>query len=235
LPIVLTAHASVTGAKYGSERTVMLGNELVLAQSLVRDPRIDYVALGHIHKHQNLNPDSHPPVVYAGSIERIDFGEAGETKGFVLANVSKGATHWEFVPLETRPFVDIRITLDNAETVTDDILNHIPPPEQIEGAIVRLQLTYSADWEALIDDAVIQKALEPALDSRIIKNRQTESRSRLGDTAGVETLSPPDLLDLYWKTNEMDPAEAAELQTLGAEIIHAVEETAGVRNSGSTA
>ena len=55
LPIVLTAHASVQGAKYGGERTVMLGGDLVLSGSLVRNPQLDYVALGHIHKPQNLN------------------------------------------------------------------------------------------------------------------------------------------------------------------------------------
>ncbi len=37
LPIVLTAHASVQGATYGGERTVMLGGDLVLPGSLVKD------------------------------------------------------------------------------------------------------------------------------------------------------------------------------------------------------
>ena len=39
LPVVLTAHASVQGAQYGAERSVMLGGDLVLPGSLVRDPR----------------------------------------------------------------------------------------------------------------------------------------------------------------------------------------------------
>ena len=225
LPTVLTAHASVTGAKYGSERMVMLGGELVLAQALVRDPRLDYVALGHIHKHQNLNPDGDPPIVYAGSIERIDFGEAKETKGFVLAEVNKGKTIWEFVPLKTRPFLDLRITLENAETIMDDIISRLPPSEQVEGAIIRLQLTYPADWEALIDDASIQRTLQPALEARIVKNRLTDTRARLGDTAAVETLTPAELLELYWKTTEMDEGEATQLQLLGADIIASVNES----------
>ena len=76
LPIILTAHASVQGAAYGSERTVMLGSDFVLPASLVKDKRLDYVALGHIHKPQDLNEGGHPPVIYPGSIERVDFGEA---------------------------------------------------------------------------------------------------------------------------------------------------------------
>ncbi len=86
LPVVLTAHASVQGAIYGGERTVMLGSDLVLPGSLVRDPRLDYVALGHIHKSQNLNENAHPPVIYPGSIERVDFGEAADDKFFVIAH-----------------------------------------------------------------------------------------------------------------------------------------------------
>lgn len=84
------AHTSVQGATYGSERMVMLGQELVLTPGLLRDKRLDYVALGHIHQHQSLNGTDHPPIVYPGSIERIDFGEAREAKGFVLAEVQQG-------------------------------------------------------------------------------------------------------------------------------------------------
>lgn len=223
LPTILTAHASVHGAKYGSERMVMLGNELVLTEGLVRDPRLDYVALGHIHKHQELNPGAHPPVVYAGSIERIDFGEARETKGFVLAEVSRGQTTWEFVPLDTRPFIDLACTPKVAETMMQEILGQLPAPGKLEGAIVRLQLTYPADWEAMLDDAALLQALAPALERRIVKKRSQDSRARLGDTAAVETLSPVDLLDLYWKTTETDAQEAGALQLLGAEIIRAVD------------
>src|SRR5512140_1582545 len=62
LPVLLTAHASVEGAVYGGERSVMLGNDLVLSGSLVRDRRLSYVALGHIHKSQDVNNGTPPPV-----------------------------------------------------------------------------------------------------------------------------------------------------------------------------
>src|SRR4030042_6558946 len=105
LPIVLTAHASVQGAVYGGERTVMLGGDLVLPGSLVKDPRLDYVALGHIHKSQNLNEKAHPPVIYPGSIERVDFGEAGDDKFFVIAHLERGKCRVDWRKLEGRPFV----------------------------------------------------------------------------------------------------------------------------------
>ncbi len=124
LPLIFTAHASVTGATYGSERQVMLGQELTLSPKLVNDPRFDYVALGHIHKHQSLN--DRPPVVYAGSIERIDFGEANEKKGYVLAEIGKGAATWRFVPLATRPFIDFKVEVRDATRFMDSVMNQLP-------------------------------------------------------------------------------------------------------------
>ncbi len=92
LPTILTAHCSVQGAVYGGERSVMLGKDLVLPGSLVKDPRLDYVALGHIHKAQNLNENNHPAVIYPGSIERVDFGEARDKKYYVMASIERGSS-----------------------------------------------------------------------------------------------------------------------------------------------
>jgi exonuclease SbcD len=90
IPAVLTAHLSVANASYGSERSVMIGRDAVVLKSALDDPAWDYVALGHVHKHQSLNRDSHPPIVYAGSLERIDFGEEGDPKGFCWVELAQG-------------------------------------------------------------------------------------------------------------------------------------------------
>ena len=100
LPLILTAHASVQGATFGSERMVMLGSDLVLPGSLVKNPRFDYVALGHIHKPQDLNEGRQPPVIYPGSIERVDFGEAADDRFFVVADVARGKTKVEWRKLK---------------------------------------------------------------------------------------------------------------------------------------
>jgi exonuclease SbcD len=95
IPTVLTIHGTIDGATVGAERQIMLGKDLVLPKSFIALPGVDYVAMGHIHKHQSLG--NHPPVVYPGSIERIDFGEEHEDKGCVLVELEKGATSWRFL------------------------------------------------------------------------------------------------------------------------------------------
>ncbi len=227
LPVVLTAHASVQGAVYGGERTVMLGGDLVLPGSLVRDPRLDYVALGHIHKSQNLNEKAHPPVIYPGSIERVDFGEAADDKFFVIAHVERKATEVEWRKLNgIRPFVDRSLRLESQENVTEQLINSLPQASKLEGAIVRLVLEYPREWEALIDEVALREYASGAFEFHLIKRSMVEVRSRLAQDETVGSLSPLELLDVYWRTNHIDPAEQADLQKLATEIIEEPENLA---------
>jgi exonuclease SbcD len=218
LPVILTAHASVQGAIYGAERTVMLGSDLVLPGSLVRDSRLDYVALGHIHKSQNLNENAHPPVIYPGSIERLDFGEAGDDKFFVIAEVEKGRTRVEWRKLKgVRPFIDRFITLESPENVTAVLENTLPSPEEITGAIVRLSVGYPREWDSLIDEPALRKYTENAFEFHLIKKPQIETRIRIPGDQAVSSLSPLELLDIYWRARKTDDPE--DLNLLAREII----------------
>ncbi|MCS7010122.1 MAG: exonuclease SbcCD subunit D [Anaerolineales bacterium] len=218
LPLILTAHASVQGAQYGAERNVMLGNDWVLPGSLVRHPRLDYVALGHIHKAQNLNEGAHPPVIYPGSIERVDFGEAGDEKFFVLAEVERGRTQVEWRKLTgIRPFLDCSVTLHSPEHVWDTIQSALPPPSALKGAIVRLTITYPREWETFIDEASLRRYAAEAFEFHLVRRPQSEVRIRLPDGQSIGTLSPLELLEKYWQATHTDEAEA--LQALAREII----------------
>lgn len=217
LPLILTAHASIGGAMYGSERMVMLGQDLVLSKRLVADPRFDYVALGHIHKHQSLN--DRPPVVYSGSIERIDFGEWREKKGFVLAEVGRGHTEWRFVELETRPFHDHLVRLEEPDGFMDRLKLHLPPADKVAGAICRLRLEYPYELDALLDEKPIREHYAGAFDLRIIKNRTGGQSTKLGTLVAVESLGPYDLLELYWRSKNRTATEVEELLALAEEVL----------------
>jgi exonuclease SbcD len=220
LPIIMAAHASVQGAKYGSERSVMLGSDLVLSGSLVKDRRLDYVALGHLHKAQNLNEGFHPPVVYSGSIERVDFGEAQDDKFFVIADVEHGHTTVEWRKLDQiRSFIDCSVELTSPENITSLLESTLPAKNRLKDAFVRLTITYPREWESLIDDQSIRNYASEAFEFHIIRRPQLETRIRLPADQAVGSLSPMELLDIYWKASHIEPEEQDSLNRLASEIL----------------
>ena len=222
LPAVLVAHGSVQGASYGNERTVMLGKDLVLPGSLVKDPRLDYVALGHIHKHQDLNPGSQPPVVYPGSIERVDFGEADDEKGFIIANVDKGRTTYEFRRLNGRAFHDRVVKITEKEGLMEKVLAALPPQGQIADANIKLTLEYPRELEMFIDEPAVREKCSTALEFQLIRRPQEEARLRLPSDQPIASLTPLELLSTYWQSIHIRPKEIDTLQSLAESVIHTV-------------
>ncbi len=219
LPLILTAHASVEGAVFGAERMVMLGADLVLPTSLVKDRRLDYVALGHIHKPQNLNEGYHPPVIYPGSIERIDFGEAMDDKFFVIAEVTRGDTKVQWRKIDgTRPFIERRASLQSSENVTEFLTFNLPKPKDMAGAIVKLTVEYPRELDVLIDETALRKYAEDAFEFHLARKPKVEARVRIPPGQAISSLSPIDLLTQYFDSAKI--GEAEELRELAKQIIY---------------
>jgi DNA repair protein SbcD/Mre11 len=216
LPLILTAHASVEGATFGAERMVMLGSDLVLPTALVKDKHLDYVAMGHIHKPQDVNEGGHPPVIYPGSIERVDFGEAKDDKFFIVAEVMRGETKVEWRKIEgTRPFIERRAVLQSSENVTEILKDALP--REMSGAIVKLVVEYPRELDSLIDESALRKYADKAFEFHLVKRPQIESRVRIPEGQVVSSMSPLDLLGQYFDSAKIEDAE--ELKKLAGEII----------------
>jgi exonuclease SbcD len=178
------------------------------------------VALGHIHKPQNLNENAHPPVVYPGSIERVDFGEVDDDKFFVIAHVERGKTEVEWRQLmNVRPFFDRYLRLASQEDVSGQVLSRLPAPNQLTGAVVRLTLEYPRDWETLIDEVSIREYCSQAFEFHLVKRPQVEGRVRLPGDHSIGSLTPLELLERYWQSGHFDPKDSAELNKLAEEVI----------------
>lgn len=221
IPLILTAHASVQGASYGAERTVMLGADLVLPGSLVKDAHFNYVALGHIHKPQDLNEGFQPPVIYPGSIERVDFGEAMDDKFFVIATLEHGKnTNVDWRKLTSvRPFVDRYTKLETEENITERLKAALPSHDQMKDAIVRLTVDYPRDFERLIDDSELRAHASEAFEFHLVKHPQIQSRIRLPADGTIASMTPLELLEQYLQVSHTDDAEIVTLQKIAREII----------------
>ena len=219
LPSILVGHLTVTEAEYSSERNVMLGRDVAVLKSSLANPIWEYVALGHIHRHQNLTEGETdvPPVVYSGSLERIDFGEEEDPKGFCWIEVAPGRTKWKFVPVAARPFVTVRVDVRTSDDPTGDVLAAIEAQE-LTDAVVRLLIQTTVEGEAALREREIEKALTDAyFVAAIHKDVERIARSRLG-TESPETLAPIELLERYLIAKET-PSERQAILLQHAEAL----------------
>ena len=210
IPAVLVAHLSVSGATFGSERSVMIGRDAVILKSALADPAWDYVALGHVHKHQSLNDGGHPPIVYAGSLERIDFGEESQPKGFCWVELSRGETAWKFVEVDARCFVtvdaDVREALNPLMALQREVAAH-----DLCHAVVRLILRLRADQEPLVRDRDVRALLSDAyFVGGINRKVERETRVRLGSLA-PEEMTDRELLTRYLEAKSVDSERIEDL------------------------
>jgi len=226
VPAILLGHLGVEGGDMGGGTPVGLGGGIDLPLEAVALPQFDYVALGHLHRYQQLYDN--PPVVYSGSIERIDFGEEKEEKGFVVVEFGKqrdelfadgAATTVEFVPLPVRKFQTITVHLDGDDP-TDQVMQSIHEHE-IGGAVVRLIVEGSSYTAALLDDGAIRRALEPALSYKINKQIDRDTRTRL-EGRSYQEMAPLELLGAYLDGNGRDPGEREALMKAAEELMKEV-------------
>jgi exonuclease SbcD len=208
LPTILAVHGAVQGATYGSERSVMLGQELVLPLGLVKKAAFDYVALGHIHRHQVLR-QKQPPIVYAGSVDRIDFGEEKEAKGFVLAEVERSRAQYKFVELaSTRRFVTIEVQADGADPMAQ--VEEAIAVHNIKDAVVRLIIHTTMEKNRLLHDNEIHKLLSEAFKvATVVRDVERVSRLRLGSDQTIEQMTPLEVLERYLQVRQV-PKERIE-------------------------
>jgi exonuclease SbcD len=197
MPRLLSGHFTVDKAQYGSERSVMLGRDVAVFTSTLADPTWDYIALGHIHRHQNLNENNDPPVVYAGSLERIDFGEENEEKGFCWIELKRGQSTWSFIPVAARSFHTIRVDVREEADPTQAILAKLSDTTP-EGSIIRVLVEMHSEQQAILREQEIISQLKEATSVTIGREIETESRSRLGDET-PETLTSIELLERYFQ------------------------------------
>ena len=223
-PRLLAGHFSVAGAVWGSERLVMLGRDVTVDLEALADPRWDYVALGHIHRHQNLTKDCSdvPPVVYCGSLERMDFAEEAEVKGFCWVELARGRTDWRFIESNARELRTLRVDCRDSDNPTRQVLDSLKQ-HRLEEAIVRLELQLTPESETLLNDSAITEALKRAgvfHIAGISKNIERTRRTRLGRSP--EGLTPLELLERYFESRAVDAARREALLERARDIVDEV-------------
>ncbi len=233
LPAVLAAHVLVGDARVGrgSESLMAIGQEPAVLLSNIASPAYDYIALGHIHKRQVLSDSSEegPPVVYAGSLERIDFGEENDEKGFYVVEILPGGkgkrrVSFEFHPVRARRFLTIGVTLKPEETdPTAAVLAAVTAQkDKIKDAVVRLNISLPSTLEGQLRYSEIRDALKEAHYFSINRDVQRETRLRLG-SRNVEEITPLAALKAWLDSQKVAPEHQKILLEYGQKLIEGKE------------
>jgi exonuclease SbcD len=175
IPAILVGHLMLSSAEEGSERHMILGNEPILTPTMLAHENLDYIALGHVHKSQGYDGN----INYAGSLQRVDFAEAGEPKGFWDVEINKdGLVGTQFVEVETRDFVSMELALEEYPEAPFEMLFH-DVDQEVGGNVVRVNITGSREQLAAIDDNWMRAQLKDAFHVAHITKTPTERvRSR---------------------------------------------------------
>lgn len=121
---VVMAHLTVDGAKRAYSEVDFYTRDTYSLSGQILPSVAQYVALGHIHKPQQI-PNA-APTYYSGSLIQVDFGEAGEEKGFNLITVEPGRpAQVEFKPITCqKPLKLIRAQENNLDETLEEHRSH---------------------------------------------------------------------------------------------------------------
>ncbi len=244
VPTILLAHLMADKAEYGAERFLAVGKGFTIPMSALVRPCFDYVALGHVHLHQNLNPSNEPPVIYPGSIDRVDFSEEKEEKGYVMVELERGRARWEFCPLPVRVFRTIEVDISQKEDPQAALMKAIGKKE-IADAVVRLIYKIRSEQLDAIDNAAVHQALSEAHSYTIQPELVSQlARPRMPELGAGAIADPLEALKAYLanredlKDIETDLMEAAQTLLGGdeegwSEPVKGEEKPAPVADAGS--
>jgi len=208
LPTVVTAHMSLDSALAGIEQDLLIGYTLTFPLAMFIDSRVDYVALGHIHRHQVLREHA-PAVAYAGSLERVDFGEEKEDKGFIHVLLERNNVQHRFHSINPRPFITVDADLTKVEDPTAKLCQKIEQSVQ-PGCVLRLRYRCNQEQLREIDQSRLQAAAKEALTFKIYPEIVcAQSRARMPELTESSVSSPLGALQTY--LDEVAPARKKEL------------------------
>jgi exonuclease SbcD len=238
-PAVLMAHVSLQGAVVGQELQIMLGRDVTVGLDDLSARRFDYVALGHIHKHQQVGVI--PPAVYAGSPERIDFGEESEQKGYVRLTIEPSCgterrTEWEFVPTPARPFHTLRFRASGDDPMLEVRQRLEHAAGDIGGAIVRCYVHVDRGREQSVNPHELRRMMQDlgaAYVAHVVVESETALRAR-EELEGDLARDSLHMLQRWVEQRDYDAALRKRVLQRGGELIRqrANEVTGRGRNDG---
>lgn len=203
---VLLAHQFVTGAaRSDSEETVVGGLDNVDAAVF---EGFDYVALGHIHKPQNIGSER---IRYSGSPLKYSFSEAAQEKSISLVTLGEkqedGMAALKVEELALTPLHELRCLRGSYEELTARSFYEDLPKEDY----YRITLTDESDVPAAMQRlrTIYHNLMELAYD-----NRRTKNSAELELRRAADARTPEELFTDFFRSRNGREMNALERELL---------------------
>lgn len=195
---VLVTHQFITGSIRTMSEEISVGGTDNIDAANFKD--FDYVALGHIHKAQNISNEAEGIIRYCGTLLKYSFSEADDCKTLSLVNLGKkGEISIEELPI--KPLRDLRIIKAQFEDILKaEVYN--------EDDYVEIILTDELEVPKALP---ILRKIYPNIMKLSYDNTRTRSALAEEGIKNTENLSPLEIFKKFYKEqNAMDINEEQE-------------------------
>ena len=227
IPCIFSGHLTVMEAKTSTETLISIGSDYMYPAQFFARPEFEYVALGHVHKDQVLIES--PPVIYSGSLERVDFGEKNDIKGFYVIEIepkkSQGnrLVSYKKVPVSARNFREYIINIPKETEFPVNIIEEELKSNDIKDSIARITIESTREHYESINDPKIQSILSNAK-YLVSTELKLISEKKINDLQITENLGIIDSFEKYLENfKEINDQKRKRLLDFGKEIINEYE------------
>lgn len=157
---ILMAHYTVPGCNAESGQVMMLTQfEPIIPVEALTAADYDLVALGHIHRPQQLFDRNW---YYSGAVNALNFNDEGQERGFYIHNYVDGEWNSTFHRTPAREFKTIYLDEEDMQLINSgeyDIVGMQHWKADIEGKIVRVLYSCTFETNKAVNKALFERKL----------------------------------------------------------------------------
>ncbi len=217
-PHVLITHGLACNAL--DERLSSIA-EFELTEDVIDENSYDYIALGHVHKQQQLGSKTY----YSGSAEHLTYGEASDKKGALIIDID--TDYLKITPLELpkSPMWDIA-PIDCSEVKSSDLPSMIEERMKVTGGMYdqmyRFTLDFGESRILTIPSESLKELSEKVMDIQIVSKNTATERMKIEQTSPKAIDYIEDFGRFVSTRNDITEARKAKISTLGMKTLQTV-------------
>ena len=197
---ILITHQFVTGALVSDSEDLSVGGTDQVSAEVFK--AFDYVALGHLHRPQNVKEN----IRYCGTPLKYSFSEVNDVKSVTIAELKeKGSLSvWE-IPLA--PLHEMKEIKGNYADLT--FKGYYDAHPELKDSYLHITLT---DEEDVPDAAAKLRVIYPLLMKLDYDNMRTRNQQRVTALSEVEKKTPMELFDAFFEMQNGQTMSAEQKQ-----------------------